>query len=757
MKTGHKFIVALAAMFLCRSINAQYIFEDISSRPDVFYIEMDGITETAALHEEGVGKYAAMIDDVMISLEYVHDDEDSAQRLRKAGLTAKPSDCMRVHIRMTNCGMTPFQPVRAGLKLGIDTYMDSYPQWLGKYFPTLLRCERTHFYGYLQSPSGRVIALASSAPVASWSLDYNSHAYQEPEGYWWYGHRVEAVNIDFLNALPLPQRHPQDLWHLECGESLEWTLYAVKNDSGERLEECLSAVAGIPMLRMTRTSYAPGETAEYEAITPGKAERRTLKMGSPGDCPVSCSYNGKTATGLLSAGIPWRRVMELARMAAMDEPQKAGSHVESWYGFYSAFIAARHFPDRELDSLLDARFEKLMPLLYGPGIAEPLQFGWRLQNTSSTVGMYVDRFEAYGRSADLDCAARLADWLISYSQKPSCAYANHWGNIYTSVIYVAKSILELAQAELSAGRTEDAFRHYRSAKAAIDQLVSADGDFNTEGEITFEDGMVSCSALQMGQLALMVKDFETPERAGELRRRYTDAMLRLLGSHDCLTQLRVPDSRLRGGTLRFWEAQYDVAMMPNMITSPHGWSAWRAYATFYAFLLTGEERWIAETFNAAGAFSELFDKESGGLRWAFVVDPYVRARQICCDIPEISPDSLNVGSRHPDLYPNRKLIVGEQYVDMVASRMNFSTCDNDVHEAFKFIGEAVLTNAFLIERPDGSLATYNCHVRRHGKNLYVTASEPQIKHLYASLTHRGSVHFDGTATLLPHVSSSQRL
>ena len=325
------------------------------------------------------------------------------------------------------------------------------------------------------------------------------------------------------------------------------------------------------------------------------------------------------------------------------------------------------------------------------------------------------------------------------------------------MIYVAKSILELAQAELSAGRTEDAFRHYRSAKAAIDQLVSADGDFNTEGEITFEDGMVSCSALQMGQLALMVKDFETPERAGELRRRYTDAMLRLLGSHDCLTQLRVPDSRLRGGTLRFWEAQYDVAMMSNMITSPHGWSAWRAYATFYAFLLTGEERWIAETFNAAGAFSELFDKESGGLRWAFVVDPYVRARQICCDIPEISPDSLNVGSRHPDLYPNRKLIVGEQYVDMVASRMNFSTCDNDVHEAFKFIGEAVLTNAFLIERPDGSLATYNCHVRKHGKNLYVTASEPQIKHLYASLQHRRRVSFDGSATLLPHFSSSQRL
>ena len=47
------------------------------------------------------------------------------------------------------------------------------------------------------------------------------------------------------------------------------------------------------------------------------------------------------------------------------------------------------------------------------------------------------------------------------------------------------------------------------------------------------------------------------------------------------------------------EAQYDVFMLPNMISSPHGWSAWRAYATFYAYLLTGEERWLRETLDAA--------------------------------------------------------------------------------------------------------------------------------------------------------------
>ena len=85
--------------------------------------------------------------------------------------------------------------------------------------------------------------------------------------------------------------------------------------------------------------------------------------------------------------------------------------------------------------------------------------------------------------------------------------------------------------------------------------------------------MISCSALQIGMLALMQED-------AKKRQHYTDAMLRILHSHDCLAQLRVPDARRRGGTMRYWEAQYDVQMLPNMFNSPHGWSGWRGYATY---------------------------------------------------------------------------------------------------------------------------------------------------------------------------------
>ena len=291
---------------------------------------------------------------------------------------------------------------------------------------------------------------------------------------------------------------------------------------------------------------------------------------------------------------------------------------------------------------------------------------------------------------------------------------------------------------------ESAYRHFGSAKRAIDQLVSAHGDFHTEGEMTFEDGMVSCSALQMGQLAVLLDEFAGTDADGfvwnirsraeadSLRRLYVREMLSLLASHDCLTQLRIPDVRRRGGTLRFWEAQYDVDMMPNMVSSPHGWSAWRAYATYYAWLLTQDERWLAETFDAAGAFSMLLDQDSGVLRWAFVVDPYVRAKQIDRPLPGADFDAVSLGNAHPDMYGFRNITAGEGYVQMVSSWQPFNTCDNDVHEVFKFLAEAVLTNAFVVLRADGSIGTYNCSAERRGRCLYVAPSESQITHLYVS-------------------------
>ena len=116
------------------------------------------------------------------------------------------------------------------------------------------------------------------------------------------------------------------------------------------------------------------------------------------------------------------------------------------------------------------------------------------------MGILADRYLAYGNVEDLDLAERMASYLMSCLREDG-AYMN-WNTDYTSVIYPAKSMLELADAERAAGRSRQADFHEASAGRAIDHLAAVDGDLATEGEITYEDGMISCSALQLGELAL---------------------------------------------------------------------------------------------------------------------------------------------------------------------------------------------------------------------------------------------------------------
>ena len=709
-----------------------------------FYAVWDGKTQTAEWVPDGYRSYRAVIDQVECRLTY-------------KAWKGQPA----LEVTLINQGHVPFQPEKAGLRLGIDTYMDKYPDWFGKYFPTLMRCEKTHFFGYLQTPAGHTLGIVSPQPVASWSVEYNL-GYQDPAPHWFMGHRIESLNLDLMNALPLPERHPQDLWMLKQGESRTWTIALVDIDEPEEFEETVSRLTGAPVLRMPQTTCRPGEELSFDvlsaeaAVTVCDDQGRELplqKVIRAGDVQqVSCTLpevglytvraveGDKVAEGVLSAHASWQWTLEQARANAWQYHQKATSHIESWYGFYSAFEAARLFPEKELDHKLRSRFDYLFNLLHDTVKMEPKYHASRIQNTSGTINLLVYKYAAYRDVEDLKKAARLADWLIKTWQREDGAYVNH-NTVYTSVVYVAKNILELALMEEELGKQdpvwkEAADRHYASAKRAIDQLVSAQGDFETEGELTFEDGMVSCSALQIGMLGLMQADKSSRER-------YTKAMLQILNSHDCLTQLRVPDARRRGGTMRYWEAQYDVQMLPNMFNSPHGWSGWRAYATYYAYLLTGDEQWLLQSYNAMGAFSNLIDYKTGNLRWAFVVDPYLEVRQTCSADTHVTPDSLSFGNPHPRLYDTRRFVIGEQYVNMISDWQGVNTQDNDVHEVFKFLSEAMLTNAFVVERADGSVVGYNCRVTRRGDTLEVKADEKQMTNLHCNLRNAYKISFRG--------------
>lgn len=712
-----------------------------------FYTRVNGKNTVAQWIPEGVYSYRADIAGIECRMTY----------LNHKGV---PS----LKVKLTNLSHVPFQPQKAGLKMGIDTYMDKYPYWFSKYFPTLMRNEKTHFYGYLQNPREHTLGIVSEQPIASWSVDYNL-GYQDPASYWFMGHRIESLNLDLLNCLPLPDRHPQELYELAQGESKEWVISFINIGALNNLEEKITKVASIPMIYAEQTSYRPFDEATFEVIADhpmitvkddqGKkldiktqlssSERTQVKVTLPraGLYTVHVMASGKSAEAILDVHHTWQWVFEKARLATLKYHQKPTSHAESWYGFYTAFIAAKYFPDVKLDREISEYFDLLFDKLHDKQKMVPLYIPNRIQNTATTIGMLVDKYEAYGKLEDLKKASLLGDWLMNNWQREDGAYFNH-GVIYTSVIYVAKSMLELVAAEKDVAREDTSWneayqRHYNSAKRAIDQLVASQGNFETEGEMTFEDGMVSCSALQIGMLALLQED-------NEQRQHYTEAMLNILNSHSCLTQLRVPDARRRQGTMRYWEAQYDVFLLPNMFNSPHGWSGWRAYATYYAYLLTGDEKWLKQTFNAMGAFANLVDYKTGDLRWAFVVDPYIEAEQTCSADSRYTFSDVTLGNPHPKLYDTRKYIFGERYVNMISDWQTINSQDNDVHEVFKCMGEAVLTNAFIIERADGTIGAYNCKIKKEGKSLIVIPDEKQITNLHYNLKQRYQILFNGKSS-----------
>lgn len=455
--------------------------------------------------------------------------------------------------------------------------------------------------------------------------------------------------------------------------------------------------------------------------------------GSPGIHRITAVLeNGKESEAMLAVRHPWSWYLKMARKNAVAQEQKASSHTESWYGLHSAFLARRHFPDPELDNAIEERFNEIWPLMFDRETMEPLTYKKRIQSSACAVGVLVDRYQATGNIDDLEFAASIADYVIS-TQKESGGYYN--GNThYTCVIYIAKSIMELIEVEAVLGTSEPVWeeraeRHLVSVKGAIDDLVRSRDDIQTEGEMTYEDGMISCSYAQLSMYALY-------HASNEARQIYVETAEFLKEGHRCLSQLLVPDCRMNGGSLRFWESQYDILTTPNMMSSPHGWSAWRVYGLWYLYQLTGNDEYLKQVFNAMGSCCQLIDFDTAELRWAFVSDPCIQA-----NVWEEDPDSRGKGHAVDK-------VIGEQYLPMISQwykalpntnmlsygrNQDGGACDNDVHEIFKCLEETVLTSAYIVEHGTGEFACYNCTGTVEGDSLTVRPHELQIKSVHFNL------------------------
>lgn len=585
-----------------------------------------------------------------------------------------------------------------GLRMGIDCYMSSYPSWNSKLFPTALRCESNGFWGCCMSPTGDILAIASPSDIVSWKNEYN-HGRDV-------GHRIYTFSAEFIQRDVTPSRHiRRECWH--AGEKAGYDLY-------------------IGYVKDRKDAYS--FIRRYAGIDIKIPESFVLeKRGT--DLP--CGRHIVSGKGEAEASVyvrrDWMYYLDCGRKNAERMQQKPGTHVESWYGFFTMAAYADVTKDKDYAMRLEKEFLQFYDRLtrvdcFGRRRMRRETLPHRLQNVSGMISLLADMYSVTGDERYLDDADDFARWLM-HLQFLDGSYRSH-GVHYTCVIYPAKSMLELALTARKAGRIKQAYKYYRSAYRAIRDLLRRLDNIQTEGEMTFEDGMISCEALQLAYLATMLR--------GEERQAYTRAAEYILKKHACLEQKFIPDCRTYGATLRYWEARYDVNFNANMLNTPHGWTSWKTYATYYLYLLTGKWEYLADTRDTMGACMQTVD-ENGVLRWAFVPDPNVRGIRMMPDGKGGIRLEESVASEEyipvvSDWYRQPEGSLPMQYIrnfnDPSCIKKEYGgSCDNDVHEHFKCLHETMLGKAFIHREDDGRILTVNAYPDGKG----YMSDEPYIR------------------------------
>jgi hypothetical protein len=631
------------------------------------------------------------------------------------------------------------------LRLGINTEMDLFPHWNKIYFPTMMRCEKDFFWGYLMNPEGSVLTIVSPDPVASWNNSYKS-----------YEHRIFTTNLDLMHSLPLPSRHPQDLNMLKVNESKTWVVYLELAVDLQDVKTIAASLSKAVIISSPQYTLAENETFHFNF----SGEARKLRIITPGQKVVELkpsaridfkpdngvgqykliaeSKDQKTSEAIFSVRKPWSWYLKNARLNAIEQEQKAGSHTESWYGLFSMFLAQKYFPDEILLKTSLDKFNELYPLMYDELdlprkiiVFGNLDMSGRIQNTSCMASLLAAMYSVLNDTSYLAKASRLCDFLTT-KQDLKGAYRSGEHVHYTSVVYIAKSILEVCRYEKMLATGNNIWqrryeRHFASAKKAVDELTASLDNIETEGEMTYEDGMIACSYTQIAMMATQTSDLAE-------RDKYIKAAEYLRKGHRCLSQLLIPDSRMNGCSLRYWESQYDILSFPNLISSPHGWSAWRIYGLYYLYQLTGNPELIEQIYNALGSCVQLIDEKTGVLRWAFCVDPFVTGDpELLNPYKPFSHDEMRGSGllvKDPAVKTRENkgmridIPVGEQYLNMISGwykavpnswvtgywEPDGGCCDNDVHEIFKCLEETVLTSGYVVEQNDGSIRPYNCKI-----------------------------------------------
>lgn len=651
---------------------------------------------------------------------------------------------------LTNTTDQDFSPKKVPFIIGIDTFMNKYPEWNELYFPTFFRCEKQSFWGYLMSPNGKILSVTSPEAIASYTINYVQEMY---------GHYIYTVTLDLLCAPPLPAQHPV-LSSLKAGETKSWAITLAPVEKIDNVESEVVARTQTPLISLKSHSLEPGQTQKLDIA--GASPARVSIMMPSGKSIVhenvrqmetdqTLAYGlyqieaqnaeGKLATASFYVHPSWGWYLQQSRQQALFQTPRAdkgNDSCETWYGLFGFYLAEKYYPDASMRYMGDELLAEVLRNLFQKkdGKLWTSTYPERIQNVSAMLCVLTDKYAATGSAEALEQGAECAEFLLSRQQEKGY-YGGPGKQHYTSVLYIAKALLEFMD-EIKPLTQKDKLwkdryeRYENSVKRAVDEMAARGREVSTEGQATFEDGAVSCSSLQLLDYALRQPDDTT-------RGKYSVPGLQYLQDHACLTRLLDPDARSRGATSRFWECWGDIRSPFQAMLSPHGWSGWRLYASYYAYLLTGEEKRLVQLMDAMGSCTQLVNFPTGEVLYAFVTDPQIQAGDLVKDAS--NPGGKFIAGTKGACYLKNigdwfgKRTTGEGYLE----KASWDWVGGTSYEIIKAMEEIVLPHAFVCELSDGSFLAYHCKVERQGEAVSIIPSEDLVKKVHINLKKKSPV------------------
>lgn len=650
-------------------------------------------------------------------------------------------------IKVTNHSDTSKEIPWLRFVTGIDCRMERYPQWKDKLFPTSLRYETTHFWALLGSPKRNYLAILSPQRMDSFKLYYNS------EG----GHRIHTIALDLINDIePRPGRFLPAVPLLEAKEHRLWEIYFTPLLSDAELPVAVIKFCKAPFVEWKRASGFPGEKLDLKVYAPmnnqidiqltggigetlparisipeicGEIQKQsgpvaglelvksdkileyqvahlllTLPEGRPGiPYPVVVRAVDKEVTASAYILQPWDLYVHIASAAASKMYPPCATHVcEAAMPVFSMILAEKLSPSASRRASIGAFLQdELFRISFTPE-GKPLLRPDRIQNQSCAMDICRNFFLATGEKKWLDMAIQVARQFMS-SQGPDGGFYTPRGTHYTAVYYPAKSLLDLVR-ELRR-QTETKYvtlskEIEKVVRIAVEDLYRRGENIETEGEQTYEDGMISCSALQQAAYSLFTGDNRFALRA-----------LELMAEHRCL-EWRSPEAHIQGGSCRFWESYWAIGW-GNCMNTPHGWTTWTSFAHLYIYLATGELSHLFRAWDSAIATLQIIDAQTGTLRFCFTPDPTIR--------PEW-------GKGPPQ--------AGEQYLRCVPlSSDRLLEGGGEVHEIIKFLGETFIQDCYLFFS-DNKWNALNAEISVSGQRVVVSPRTFLPGHIYIN---RGNI------------------